>query len=158
MLKGLFIRGNLLLKEKVGNQLKKLLSIIALLSIVSGCSYEKSEEEQNVMYFGVGEDWFGTYTISKVHSSFFESLYIQRIIDRENEPTLIGDVGEIEYVLDAGSSKLKSNSPQPLKGIGNFHTATETSGFLVEGKYPEQATLTIEWNNQTEEIILTKQN
>lgn len=129
-----------------------------LISIVSGCSNESSKDEQNVTYFGQGEEWFGTYTISKVNSYSFESLYIQHIIDRENTPTLTKDVGEIEYVLDTGASKLESNSPQPLKGIGNFHTATETSELLIEGDYPEQATLTIEWNNQKEEIILTKQS
>jgi hypothetical protein len=143
---------------------KYLLFISLFLIVLAGCNHADdnlSEEANmdNTFYFGKGTEWFGTYTVSMVHESYFESLYIQHVTDRtgSNEGQ-IKDIREIEYVLNMGGSKLESSDPQPLKGIGNFHTATEINKDLVDGDFPDQLTLTVKWNDQSEVIELKKQD
>ncbi|MBP2242978.1 hypothetical protein J2Z40_003560 [Cytobacillus eiseniae] len=145
--------------------MRKLNSIIILLFLfmLVGCNHveEKIEEESkqdNIFYFGKGNEWFGTYTISKVNHSYFESLYIQHIRDRTDsvKEQATNNIGNIEYVLNKGNSQLESNYPQPIQGIGSFHTAIEVSEDLINNMFPDQLTLTIKWNGKSEIIELKK--
>lgn len=135
---------------------------IFLLIMLVGCnnvesSVSEKSKKDNVLYFGKGTTWFGSYTITKVNTSYFESLYIQHITDRTSplqEQSANDDIGKIEYILDMGDTKLESSYPRSLKGIGNFHTATETNEDFIDEDFPEQITLTINWNDETEVISL----
>ncbi|KOP82943.1 hypothetical protein ACFFHH_06585 [Cytobacillus solani] len=150
-----------------------IISLFLLIFIMFGCTSEakivnpqndKSDTEQsnkNITYFGEGEEWFSTYTISRVRTSVFESLYIQYITDRTASVEEQGThgIGEIEYSLKIGdSSSLESSFPQPLKGVRNFHTATEINAELVNGDFPETIKLTIMWDEKKEMIELVKQD
>jgi hypothetical protein len=137
--------------------LKKRLffSIVALLVLMVGCT-KGTIEEQNIFYFGEGNEWFSTYTISKVNGSYFDSLYIQYVTDR-TEP-LTDRVGEIEYHLSVGEMFLSSTYPQPLQGVGNFHTASEMNADFFTMEFPDKVTLEIRWQDKVEKIILKKQN
>ncbi|WP_214483175.1 hypothetical protein [Bacillus sp. SM2101] len=107
-----------------------MLLFCILIILISGCEAENKTAningpEMNVFYFGEGKKWFATFSVAKVRSSYFESMYIQYIQDRN--PHEYQSPTEIEYVLDTGFSSFKSNYPVSLKGIKNFHIAFETS-------------------------------
>lgn len=158
--------------------MKRLITfyVMALFLIVTvGCSKEDkpvtkskvdtenaNSQKNQIFYFGEGEHWFGTYTISKVKSSNFNSLYIQYITDRNasvDEQTS-PKIGKIEYVLTMGDDSMKSSFPLALKGIGNYHTASEVNAEIYDtiSDAPDEITLEVKWLNHKETIKLTKQN
>ncbi|MDP5274938.1 hypothetical protein [Chengkuizengella axinellae] len=142
--------------------MKKVIVIFFTLMIVmiAGCNDVDTDkantQEQNIFYFGEGEKWFATYTVSKVSKSYFDSLYIQYIKDHNNrtEETTIGD---IEYVLKAGNWTSQSSYPQSLKGVRNFHTASEMNAEAFDFANPEEVVLEISWQDKKETITLKKQ-
>lgn len=153
--------------------MKKTIVIILFLSLifmVAGCKTEEKPltkkdltinnkvSETNVFYFGEGEEWFATYTVSKVRTSYFDSLYIQYITDRtvSVEEQTSKKIGDIEYLLNAGKITIESSFPQHLKGIGNFHTASEVNASIVDNVFPEEITLEIRWQDKKENIVLKK--
>ncbi|WP_069650088.1 hypothetical protein [Caloranaerobacter ferrireducens] len=138
--------------------------LVTMIAILSGCSVsnvtkqEEIKNENNIFYTGQGEKWFATYSISKVNSSYFESLYIQYLVDRttieKNKEEQ--NIGPIEYKLVGNSMKLESSFPQKLKGIGNFHTATEMNAELFNTDYGDELILEIKWKDKTEKLYLKK--
>lgn len=138
--------------------------LVTMIAILSGCSVsnvtkqEEIKNENNIFYTGQGEKWFATYSISKVNSSYFESLYIQYLVDRttieKNKEEQ--NIGPIEYKLVGNSMKLESSFPQKLKGIGNFHTATEMNAELFSTDYGDELILEIKWKDKTEKLYLKK--
>ncbi|MDX8365581.1 hypothetical protein [Cytobacillus sp. IB215665] len=82
--------------------------------MIGGCEADNKtannfEPEMNVLYFGEGKKWFATFSVAKVRNSYFESMYIQYIQDRNPHEYQLPT--EIEYVLNTGVSSFKSNSP-----------------------------------------------
>lgn len=151
----------------------QIISLFLLIFIIFGCTSEgkiantqldvttKEFLNKNTTYFGEGEEWFSTFTISKLRTSVFESLYIQYITDRTASVEEQGThgIGEIEYSLKIeDSDSLESSYPQPLKGVRNFHTATEINEELVNWKFPKTVKLTIMWNGKKEIIELVRQD
>lgn len=150
-----------------------IIYLILLIVILAGCVNEEKtltdkdnltrnneQSDSNVFYFGEGKEWFGAYTIYKVRTSYFESLYIQYLTDRTGsvEEQTTKNIGKIEYILNiSDSAKLESSFPQPLKGVGNFHTATEINAKLIDSDFSERITLTINWKDKKEVIELKKQ-
>jgi len=143
-----------------------MLLFFSLLVMVVGCKTEekpvikKEDLKTNVFYFGEGEEWFATYTISEVRTSYFDSLYIQYITDRTAsvEEQTSKKIGNIKYVLNAGKTSIESSFPQQLKGIGNFHTASEVNTTIVDIDFPEEVTLEIRWLDKKENLVLIKQD
>ncbi len=142
--------------------MKKIVIIflfLALIIMANGCN---EASDTNVLYFGEDEEWFATYTISKVRSSYFDSLYIQYINDRtasvKEQTTKAKNIGKIEYELTIGNLSIKSSYPQSLKGVGNFHVASETNAELVNTNFPDEITLEISWQDKKENIVLHKQD
>lgn len=120
-----------------------------------------TKERSQIFYFGEGKEWFGTVTISKVKTSYFESLYIQHIIERSTtgkEQQASKNVGKIEYVLNLGNhNSTRSSYPQALQGIGSFHVATEINAETFDLKPSDEITLEIKWADKKETIQLKKQ-
>ncbi len=155
--------------------MKKIVVILFIFSLIAvvGCSYEKkslinnknvinkNNAQDNVYYFGEGKEWFATYTVSKVRTSYFDSIYIQYINDRtasvDEQQQTSKNLGTIEYKLNAGNTTIQSSYPQQLKGIGNFHTASELNADMINIDFPEEINLEIKWLNKKEYIILKKQ-
>ncbi|RUL52248.1 hypothetical protein [Lysinibacillus antri] len=137
-----------------------LLAFLSVFTLTACNDVNENENPDHISYFGKGSEWFGTYTISKVNNSYFDSLYIQYVQDRANPGTeqTMEELGQIEYVLDTGNSVLESSSPLPLEGIGSFHTATEFNAEMFEMDYPDEITLTVKWQDQNEVIQLNRQN
>lgn len=139
--------------------MRKLWVIILIIIImISGFGvFIKTKEKSTYLYTGKSQNWFATYTISKVNSSYFDSLYIQYVVDRSNGSRIKQSIGSIEYELDGTIGKIKSSYPQNLKGIGNFHTASETNATLFNIDIDKEVQLIVKWNGKSEVLKLRKE-
>lgn len=139
--------------------MKKMIFVFLLLSslCIVGCTKEEKPKEDNIprstLYFGEGKYWFGTYTVSKVDSMYYNSLTIQHIKDGMHSK-----IGNIEYVLKTDNQTLESSFPNPLSGYDYFHISNELNAELIEKGLPKKATLQIKWKDKKETIILKRQN
>ncbi|MEH7451719.1 hypothetical protein [Gottfriedia acidiceleris] len=152
------------------NRIASYCFITLLLIMIAGCNpsssvskskvgTEKENLKSQTYYFGEGDEWFGTYTISKVRTSYFESLYIQYITNHTDtiKEQISPKIGKIEYLLKLDdNNSLRSSYPQSLNGIGNFHTATEINEKMFNSP-PDEITLEIKWSGKKEIIKLRKQ-
>ncbi|WP_232697206.1 hypothetical protein [Brevibacillus daliensis] len=142
--------------------MNKPISIFVCLILVFlvGCTSgegKKTDEMPTVIYFGQGEEWFATYTISSVRESYFASLYIQYITDRTKTTVKqTADIGKIEYILKGKEWTLSSSEPQSLVGILNFHTATEINADQFDLDLADTVTLEVRWKDQVEKIDLKR--
>lgn len=144
--------------------MKRLLLILVFIIVLSinGCSthevieQEVLKNEKNLFYTGQGEKWFATYSVSKVNSSYFDSLYIQYLSDRTTTEKSKEEqnIGPIEYQLVGNSMKIESLSPQKLKGIGNFHIASEMNSEFFNFYDGDELSLEIKWKDKREIIKL----
>ncbi|MFD4707214.1 hypothetical protein ACFWM3_20425 [Gottfriedia sp. NPDC058432] len=139
--------------------MNKMIFVFLLLSslCIAGCTKEEKPKKNNIpkstLYFGEGKYWFGTYTISKVDSMYYDSLTIQYINDGMHSK-----IGNIEYELKTDNQKLESSFPRPLSGYDYFHISTGLNAELIEKGLPKKATLQIQWKDKKETIILKRQN
>ncbi len=133
--------------------MKQMTFVLLLVLVLLGGCISVIEEEKNMMYFGEGEEWFAVYTVSNVKNFVYDSLYIQYTSDFVGKQR----VKELEYSLTVGEKKLSSSYPQPIEGVGNFHTASKINPEFFSLDYPDQAILELSWQDQAETIVLVRQ-
>lgn len=137
----------------------RMLSIVLFMYLLlSACTSKEAEndlkeQQDEVVYYGKGEEWLATFSLFKVNRSMFESLYIQNIGEDR------GAKGPIEYQLVGGDGfKFESQYPQELQGVRSFHTSSESNSDVVSIKPTADGVfeLTIEFNGNTEKLKLEK--
>lgn len=140
--------------------MKKLLGILmiaVLLSMSSCISDNKYENKDTHFYFGQSNSWLAVYTITKVKSSYYDSLSIQYIFD-DNNNNQTEKIGPIEYELTGNSMKIGSSSPQELQGTANFHTGSRMNVNNVKVTFDKEIILTVKWQDKSETLKLERQN
>lgn len=137
--------------------MKKAIWILMMVFIVSlvGCSNKKNTDD-TYFYLGQSDSWLVTYTISKVESSYYNSLSIQYIFD-ENIDNDTEKIGPIEYQLKGNSMEIESSYPQELQGIGYFHVGSRMNADLFKVTFDKQIDLSIQWLEYNESIKLIRQ-
>ena len=117
---------------------------------------EKVLKAHNCNYLLV-KTWLAIYTITKVKSSYYDSLSIQFLFDDNNKyPT--EKIGPIEYELTGNSMKIGSSSPQELQGVANFHTGSRMNADNVKVTFDKEIILTVKWQCKSETLKLERQN
>jgi len=140
--------------------MKKILSVLMILSIMSLTGfYKKSEIENSDTYFYYGESssWFATYTITEDKSSYYDSLTIQYLFDEDEEKQIV-KIGPIEYQLNGNSMEMKSSYPQELQDVANFHTGTRMNADMFEITFNEEMELLVNWQDKNETVKLQRRN
>lgn len=139
--------------------MKKLLSILMIVIILSlgGCSNNKDIEKKDTYYYiGQSKSWLATYSVTKVKSSYYDSLSIQYLFDdNESEATKIGP---IEYQLNGNSIKTQSSYPQELQGVANFHTGNRMNADVIQITFGKDVELNVKWQGKNETVKLKRQN
>jgi hypothetical protein len=135
------------------------LFVLVLLTI-SGCT--KAQEDTNSNYYfyaGQSNTWLATYTISKVNTSYYDSLCVQYLFSQNvSEKNTDLKIGPIEYKLVGNSLTTQSSHPQKLQGVANFHTGSRMNAEIVKVSLDKEIALTIKWQGKSESIKLKKLN
>ncbi len=130
--------------------------IVMLLFILTGCSNKKVTEDKNTyFYLGQSNSWLVTYSITKVESTYYDSLFIQYIFE-DNSPRK--KIGPIEYQLNGNSMKTESLYPQDLQGVGYFHTGSIMNADVIKITFDKEMDLSIHWQDNKESIKLKRQD
>lgn len=128
--------------------------IVSLLSL-SGCTYDNKSKGTD-FYLGQGNSWIAIYSITKIESSYYDSLSIQYIFD-DNSKNQIEKIGPIEYELTGNSMKIESSSPQELQGAANFHVGSRMNAHYIKLSFEDNIELTVKWQGKSETIKLERQ-
>lgn len=139
--------------------MKKLLSIFMIVIIVSlgGCSNNKDiEKKDTYFYIGQSKSWLATYSVTKVNSSYYDSLSIQYLFDDNESET--GKIGPIEYQLNGNSIKTQSSYPQELQGVANFHTGSSMNADVIKITFDKDVELNVKWQGKNETLKLKRLN
>ncbi len=133
--------------------------IAMLLLSMTGCSNKKVTEDKNTyFYLGQSNSWLVTYSITKVESTYYDSLSIQYIFDVNSPNELTQKIGPIEYQLNGNSMKTESSFPQELQGVGNFHTGNIMNADAFKITFDKEMDLSIQWQDNKESIKLKRQD
>lgn len=133
--------------------------IVMLLLSLTGCSIKKMTEDKNTyFYLGQSKSWLVTYSITKVESTYYDSLSIQYIFDNNSPSDKTQKIGPIEYQLNGNSMKIESTSPQELQGVGNFHTGSIMNSDAFKITFDKEMDLSIQWQDNEESIKLKRQD
>ena len=137
--------------------MKKRLEVflILMMLIFTSCSMH-SKEKDAYFYLGKSNTWLVTYSVTKVASSYYDSLSIQYIFDN-NEDNL-DKIGPIEYQLSDSSRSLVSSFPQQLQGIGYFHAGSRMNADIFKITFDKEMVFAIQWQGNTEKFKLNRQD
>ncbi|HHV09745.1 MAG TPA: hypothetical protein GXX75_05655 [Clostridiales bacterium] len=133
--------------------------IVILLLSLTGCSNKKMTEDKNTyFYLGQSNSWLVIYSITKVESTYYDSLSIQYIFDDNSPSEKTQKIGPIEYQLNGNSMKAESSYPQELQGVGNFHTGSIMNADAIKITFDKEMDLSIQWQDNKESITLKRQD
>lgn len=129
---------------------------MVILLAIAGCDKQEQVLPQNhspneLVHFGMGENWLATYSVFKVNDSLFDSIYIQFIGEWKDTK-----VGPIEYELEGAEHRASSSYPQELQGVGSFQVSSKFNAdlFSLEPNADGIYKLTIKSNVDTEVLTL----
>ena len=136
-----------------------ILGITILLLSLMGCANRKTTEDNNTyFYIGQSNRWIATYSITKVKSTYYDSLSIQYIFDNNDPNEKNQKIGPIEYQLNGNSMKTESSFPQELQGVGSFHTGSIINADAFDITFDKKMELSIQWQDKKESIELKRQD
>ncbi|MFT4146651.1 MAG: hypothetical protein QM644_19580 [Mobilitalea sp.] len=138
--------------------LSVFLIAMLLLSLTSCAGKKMTNDKNTYFYLGQSNSWLVTYSITKVESTYYDSLSIQYIFDDEQLKEETQKIGPIEYQLNGNSIKAESSSPQELQGVGNFHTGSIMNADNIKVTFDKEIDLSIQWRDNEESIILKRQD
>jgi len=117
-----------------------------------------TEDKNTYFYLGQSNSWLVIYSITKVESTYYDSLSIQYIFDDNSPSEKTQKIGPIEYQLNGNSMKAESSYPQELQGVGNFHTGSIMNADAIKITFDKEMDLSIQWQDNKESITLKRQD
>lgn len=138
-----------------------IISVIMILLFVVIWKLRESNYKDTYFYYGQGDTWMATYTVSEINSTYYETIYIQYLYDSDISERQLEkiskEIGAIEYRLIGNSQEISSAFPQELNVYLNYQHA---KFIKVDQEYKTERTMniTINWQDKEENITLKRQN
>ncbi|MCR8643231.1 hypothetical protein NV379_11220 [Paenibacillus sp. N1-5-1-14] len=97
------------------------------------------QDSTSFVYMDQQGEWLATYSVFKVKTSYFESLYLQYIGEDRG-----AKIGPIEYKLVGEGMEWASQYPQDLQGVRSFHTSSEINADILPHKPTKDSNFKLE--------------